>query len=507
MIYTAEHIRRDQTIVADLCVVGSGAGGAPVAWEAARHHKKVVVLEAGRFWRPKDFTQLEHEMFPRLYHEKGGRTTHDKAIHVHQGLGVGGSTLHNLNLCARLPQAIEKQWREMYGLSGLPTEKLHALYAEVEKHLSVRSLNEGHLNGNNRVFKRGVEALRYRGGYMKHNREGCAASGFCELGCPFDAKQNALKMYHAPAVEAGAMIVSDTWATKIRWHGTKAQTVEAVVREPQTGKPLHRINVEAKVICVSASATGTPTLLQRSQIPDPYALLGSRLFLHPGVAVAGLFEETLQSWAGVPQAYECTEFLDFDRGSQKRVWIIPAFAHPVGASSILAGFGSEHARYFRDYHKMAAFTAMIHDETSGTVRPKGDLGVDIRYWPDEKDRQQLALGLRECAKIMQAAGAKTVMVPFSKTQEFGRDARLEQALQSISIVPHDLNITAVHPMGSVWMGDDPKNSCVSSLGRYHHLDNVFVADTSLFPSSIGTPPQLTAYTLGLHVGRQILTLL
>ena len=34
-------------------------------------------------------------------------------------------------------------------------------------------------------------------------------------------------------------------------------------------------------------------------------------------------------------------------------------------------------------------------------------------------------------------------------------------------------------------------------------ENLFVADGSLFPSSIGGPPQLSIYALGLHVGRAI----
>jgi choline dehydrogenase-like flavoprotein len=62
-------------------------------------------------------------------------------------------------------------------------------------------------------------------------------------------------------------------------------------------------------------------------------------------------------------------------------------------------------------------------------------------------------------------------------------------------------------MGSVWMGDDPARACVDSTGRYHHLDNLFVADTSLYPSSIGAPPQNTPYALGTHVGRQIASFL
>jgi len=53
------------------------------------------------------------------------------------------------------------------------------------------------------------------------------------------------------------------------------------------------------------------------------------------------------------------------------------------------------------------------------------------------------------------------------------------------------------------MGDDPAVAAVDSEGKHHHLPGLWVADGSLFPSSIGVPPQLSIYALGLHVGRAI----
>ena len=43
----------------DICVVGSGAGGSPVAYEAANAGKKVVVLEKGPWFTEKDFSKDE----------------------------------------------------------------------------------------------------------------------------------------------------------------------------------------------------------------------------------------------------------------------------------------------------------------------------------------------------------------------------------------------------------------------------------------------------------------
>lgn len=504
MIFTQDHLSdRDTVLQADVCVVGSGAGGAPVAAELAAAGQRVVVLEAGGYWRPQDFTQVEYDMFQRLYHDKAGRTTRDRAIHVHQGKGVGGSTLHNINLCARVPGEILTAWRETHGLAALPDPVLGALYDEVEARLEVSQMGPAQLNGNNAVLERGCRALGYRGGYLRHNRVGCAASGFCELGCPFDAKQNALKVYMTDAVRAGAVVLADTWAVRIEHDGKRASKVHAVVRGRERGERRAAVTVAAKVVCVSASATGTPALLRRSGVPDPGRLVGSRLFLHPGAAVAARFDEPLQSWRGVPQSYECTEFLDFAPRSQRRVWIVPTFAHPAGVSAVLSGFGEAHAAYMKDYGRMAALSAMVHDEHPGRVGPRGAHGVDIDYRLHPDDAAQLVLGLRESARLFLAAGAREVVVPVARPATLRTAAEVDAFFSTFHIRAQDTDLTAVHPMGSVWMGDDAETSCVDSRGRYHHMDNVYVADTSLYCSSIGVPPQITAYTLGTHVGRQI----
>jgi choline dehydrogenase-like flavoprotein len=55
------------------------------------------------------------------------------------------------------------------------------------------------------------------------------------------------------------------------------------------------------------------------------------------------------------------------------------------------------------------------------------------------------------------------------------------------------------------MSDDPTRGPVDSAGKHHQLGGLFVSDGSLFLSSIGVPPQLSIYALGLHVGRAIVS--
>ena len=64
----------------DLIVVGSGAGGAMCAKEAARHGLSVLVLEAGSHHLPSQMNQREGDMLPRLFYDAGGRGTADGAV-------------------------------------------------------------------------------------------------------------------------------------------------------------------------------------------------------------------------------------------------------------------------------------------------------------------------------------------------------------------------------------------------------------------------------------------
>ena len=209
------------------------------------------------------------------------------------------------------------------------------------------------------------------------------------------------------------------------------------------------------------------------------------------------------AYRGIPQTYECTEHLDFTReGLGTRSWIVPAFAHPVGTATLMPGLGAEHRRLMERYDHLAVFTSMLHDETAGVVEPDGDLGLSIDYWPDAADRRELLFGLKACARLLFAAGARKVYVPTAQPLTLNGEGEL-QRIDQLKLERGSIDVTAVHPMASVPMGDDPSVAAVDSEGAHHHMRGLWIADGSLFPSSIGVPPQLSIYALGLHVGRAI----
>ncbi len=131
--------------------------------------------------------------------------------------------------------------------------------------------------------------------------------------------------------------------------------------DPVTREAKGRLTVKAKRVCLAASATGTAALLLRSGVPDPGGETGRTLRIHPAVVAAGDFDEEVRAWEGIPQTYECTEWLNLDDEGGHRAWLLPAFAHPIGTATMVPGHGAAHRALMERYAHLAVFTAMIHD--------------------------------------------------------------------------------------------------------------------------------------------------
>ena len=63
--------------------------------------------------------------------------------------------------------------------------------------------------------------------------------------------------------------------------------------------------------------------------------------------------------------------------------------------------------------------------------------------------------------------------------------------------------TTHHEAGPLWMGDDPNRSVTDSNGRFHFVDNAYVAGPALFPT-VGSPnPMLTGVALARRLADQL----
>ncbi|MBA2664642.1 MAG: GMC family oxidoreductase [Bradymonadaceae bacterium] len=496
-----------RVLKAEVVVVGLGAGGAMALHDLAAAGVDVLGVEVGGYIDAQEMTLREEEMMPKLFAEAGARATDDFAINVMQGRGVGGSTLHNTNLCKRLPIEILEQWQDEYGVEGLLGDELQRDFADVERLLNVHPVPDDQVNPNNAALARGVEALGYRGARLSHNRKDCQQSGFCELGCPNDGKQNASKVLVPPALSNGARIVTDLRVDTLITRRGEVVGVRGHAPDASGRRDGAPVEIQAGRVVLAASATASAAIVKRSALPDPYNLAGTNLHLHPGAMVIGIFDgpadAPIEGWLGVPQSTECTEFLEFGPRASKRVWLVPGFAHPGAAAGFMPGFGPSHGQMMRLFPRVACIITMLHDHASGRVSPGRGEKVHISYGLDAAEHEQLALGMREAGRILLAAGASRVIIPLSPPRTIATQRELDQ-IRAQDLGPLCPPMAAVHPMSTLWMGKDPRRSVVDSRGEHHQVKGLFVADGSLFPTSIGGPPQIPIYTFGRLVARHVL---
>jgi choline dehydrogenase-like flavoprotein len=65
-------------------------------------------------------------------------------------------------------------------------------------------------------------------------------------------------------------------------------------------------------------------------------------------------------------------------------------------------------------------------------------------------------------------------------------------------------VSSAHPMGTVRMGNDPQTSVVNSFCQSHDIPNLFVTDSSVFPTGGGANITLTAMAITLRASRYII---
>jgi choline dehydrogenase-like flavoprotein len=486
---------------ADVCVIGSGGGGAVAAAELALAGRSVVVLEQGHHWTSRDFTQREDEMLPRLFEEGGLRQTADRAITILQGRNVGGSTVHNLCYAFRTPEPILRLWREEHGLPGLTPESLAPSFERVERQLRVKPIREDEVNAWNSLVRRGTERLGWSGFVTRHNREGCVKAGYCILGCSYDAKQSMLVTYVPRADRAGARIYANARAERIEAEGGRVRRVLGRVVD-HDGSPRGSIEVSAPVVVLAAGAVASPDLLRRSRLGGD--AVGRHLHLHPSVLVSGFFDEEIHAYRGIPQSFYVDEFIDLERDPRSGYVLMPIAGFPALTAAQLPGFGREQFRWLREFPRMGGLLVLLHDQSEGSVAPGPSLGRPaIRYALLPAEREALAEGLVHCAEILFAAGARRVLVPYLADPlvlERGDDPA---AIRRRGVREGEIPIASTHPQSTCRMASGPGAGVVDGYGECFDVRGLFVADMSVFPTSLGAPPQITTAALADRTAHHI----
>lgn len=508
-IFTGDELAQDTTVECDVCVVGSGSGGAWLAHELGAKGLRVVMLEEGGYHTRRDFDMTEARAYPALFQDLGNRTTDDLSITLLQGRSVGGGTTVNWCASFRTPPKILDTWRDVHGVEGLDEKTLNPHWDVVEERLSIREWPQAAMNRNNQVLWDGLGALGYHRGLIKRNVHGCANLGYCGMGCPIDAKQSMLVTTLPDAVKNyGLRLYANASARHIEQKGRRATTVHADVLNPLTDKPSGiKLAVKAKTVAVCGGAINSPALLLRSGI-DGGGTVGKRTWLHPVAVMMAVFDTPIEAYSGAPQAVYSHQFIERGGGKMGYFLEVPPI-HPLLAASVATPTGLRMRELLADFPRMHAALALhvdglLPEEQGGTVSlKKGAYSrIGLRYAFTPAFWEAFRHACKEMAKIQFAAGARRVMslhddpVVLENVSQLGK-------LDSAPYEPLKVKVVTAHQMGGCAMGKNPATSVVDSKLKVHGFDNLFVVDGSVLPTGLGVNPQLTLFALGRWAAGQV----
>jgi len=482
-IFEAKDISGEIKQSSEVCIIGSGAGGAVVAKELAEYGHEVVLIEEGSRWTKENYPRDPIMVFRKMYRDSGGSVTIGKPpVLLPIGKALGGTTKVNSGTCLRTPDKVLHRWRREFGLEGVEPDQMRPYFERVEKIVSATPVGKEIMGRNNEIFLEGAKKLGYSAGPLIRNaNENCHGCGICTLGCPTDGKRSTDLNYIPQAVSFGARVYCEARAEKIIVKDGQISGIEGSILDPESGKPKTRFSVTCKILVLCAGAIHTPLLLKRNGLANSSGQVGKNLRIHPGIRVSAIFDQDINGYLGVPQSAYVDEFAD-EGIMMEGVFVVPFLTAPM-----LPFLGEKNKELMFHYKNIAAFGAMIMDETRGTVF-QGPFGLPlIRYQLCEEDIKKASRAVAYASEIWLAAGAKRVFPAVCWMPEINSIKQVRTLIQR-GIRPGELEMMAFHPMGTCQMGAERRTSVVDPYGESWDVKNLFIADASIFPTCLGVNP-------------------
>ena len=491
------HREEPHDLDCDVVVIGSGAGGAVAAAELAEAGLSVVVLEEGGYHPTESFTSSTAEALLRLYRDSGAAATVGRSpIAYAEGRCIGGSTTVNGAMAFRAPDRVLDGWARELSQSDMPDE-LDRYYTRVERLLSVTTQDPGSIGRDQELLRHGASALGWRVVENTRAQVHCAGCNLCTWGCPTGAKQSTLVSYLPRATAFGAEVWSDCRVDRVVFDGGRATgvlgrtTVPEGATEPRPPRPFR---VRARHVVVAGGAIQTPALLQRSGLRSP--ALGRHLALHPGLAVAALFDDPVVGWKGTHQAYQVREF------ENQGIVMAAVNLPPALVARAMPLDGPDLAEMMAAYDHVVTAGVLVEDTSRGRVRAIGRGGTLATYRLGTRDVDTIVRATLLLTRALLAAGATKAHVPLGPGHIVRGESDVE-ALTRSAWRAGDLMANTVHLMGTARLGTDPRSPVCDPWGSVHERVGLSVADASLFPTPIGVNPMLTVQALATRVAARV----
>ncbi len=483
----------------DVVIVGSGAGGAVAAATLAEAGLDVIVLEAGESFDRESYPAAPLDAIARLYRD-GGLTIAEgrPSIPVPVARTVGGTTVVNSGTCFRAPEPVLAEWRRRFGIEW--ATDLESEFTEAEELLKVTPVDVERMGRNGQLAMEGAAAIGASGGPISRNAGNCIQCSSCPFGCEIDAKRGMHVSYLPRAVAAGARLRTGVEAQEVVVEQGRARGVRChkTADGPQSGHidrfEAHRPHVVRGRLAtiVAGGALGTPELLLRSGLGG--GQVGRNLHIHPACWVGARYEEEVRGWDGVMQSYY------IDQWEPQRLLLEATFTPLAFGGAWLRGAGSEHQRAMLEFGNVGSIGVHLSDASSGRIGLSGDGSLRARYKLTQADTDRLVFGIARAAEVHFAAGAIEVYPNIARAGTL-TPKRLP-TFEATRFKPSELRLEAFHPMGTARISPEGDGVC-SPNGSVHGIKDLYVADASLFPSSLGVNPMMTVIAFANRIATQL----
>jgi choline dehydrogenase-like flavoprotein len=485
------------TLEADVAIIGTGAGGGTTAEILAKAGLKVILIEEGPLKSSNDFNMDERKAYKDLYQENAGRMNKDGSMSILQGRCVGGTTVINWTSSFRTPEPTLQYWADNFDTKGASKEEMAPWFDKMEERLNI-SLWALPANENNAVLSRGADKLGVPWQIIPRNVKGCWDLGFCGMGCPTNAKQSMLVTTIPSAMDDGSQLLYSARAERLIMDNDKVTGIEVTALDKSYRPTGVKLTVKATTVVLAAGGINGPAMMLRSGAPDPKGLIGKRTFLHPTSFSFASFEQDINAYYGAPQSLYSDHFQwDSVSGPVGYKLEVPPL-HPGLTSVLLMGHGEEQ---FDEINKLPNLNSMISllrdgfddDSEGGSIELASDGSAIVDYpindylWEGVK-RSHLTM-----SELQFAAGAKAVRPAHTEAKWETSWEDSKAAINKLSYSASRAQLGSAHVMGGMAMGENLDRCVVDSDGKYHYLDNLYVIDGSVFPTSIGANPQLSIY--------------
>lgn len=481
----------------DWLVIGSGAGGAAAAAALSAKGERVIIIEKGDYWSTDEIRHDDARQYAGLYNGGGLMASSNFEIAIMQAECVGGSSLVNNGICFRPDSGPDKihptksqdvisYWWDKYGVR-VDRPKLKRSFDFLWDRMEVAEITPDQVGPNGHYLKTAWDAFKAQGhakpgdnqapfaffeknyGAQDSARE-CWGCGYCNSGCPYDRKNSVVETLLKDAEDAGAIIAANTHVHRINI-GTHLRDKPVKSVQVKQGGEIHRIKPKKGAV-IAAGTAASSHLLERLDVAN----VGETIACNLACPVIAKMPHEMNSWDGVQMGSYV------DRGSH----LIESWFHPP------ASFAASMGGWFGDYvERMQSYSQLV---CLGILMPVSDMGevdggdFDIKL--KSAERKKLRGYIVDTIKMHFAAGAVEVYLPSSKSVTLRPGDDIEAIVEAEMQDGRDFIVSTSHPQGGNIMGSWPGNSVVGSDLRVHGHKNLYVADASIFPSSIRINAQM-----------------